>query len=1139
MIRISNALVAVLCVSVLTGGNLWAQATAQISGSVKDQTGAVLPGVEISATQTETGVSRMMITNEAGFYVLSNLPLGPYRLESSLPGFRSFVQTGIVLQVGSNPTINILLEVGQVSEQVEVQANASLVETRSVSVGQVMETERIMELPLNGRNVQELLLLGGGAVQSAPEGSITFPGRMIISSAGSLGTSMDYTLDGIRHVDPFDGMPLLLPFPDALAEFKTEIGGASAQQGRASQVSAVTKSGTNEFHGDLFEFVRNDLFNARNFFATTGSTLKRNQFGGTAGGAVIKNKLFFFAAYQGTTLRQDPSDTRQFVPTAAMLAGDFTAITSAACNTRGQVTLLAPFVGNRIDPALFSPVAVKVASSLPKRNDPCGELTFGRRSVENQHQIVSKVDYQSSAQHTLFGRYLWATVQGPSPFKFTPDNPLNSDRNQNAKIHAFTAGSTYLLGPTTVNAFRLSYSRDFLLQQNPPYFDLTELGAKVYSGYAPKNTAISVTSGFTLATSGRRFRAIDLYQLQDDVSMSHGTHQFSFGGNFAHSRTIVTTDGAGAPSFSFDGTATGLGLADFLLGKPSQLVQGTGNVIFTRANYVSLYGQDTWQMKPRLSVSYGLRWAPILPHQDVHRPIPYVEMWDMERYKQGLRSTVFVNAPPGVLFVGDPGFTLKNNGVNAAKPRANIFNVYWKNLAPRVGFAWDVEGNGRTSVRMSYGLTYYDYPTVDRLGTQQAMPPYGSQTRLVAPAGGLDDPWRGVPGGNPFPLQSSKDMSFVPFGEYLFRRPDLTPTYIQTWNLSLQREVVKDHLLSVSYIGSQTIHLQAADPLNLAIFVPGTGDANGRCFLNGQATAFRVNPGVACSTRANTQDRRVLGFLNPAFANELGRAAVIQNGGTQQYHGMLVSVQRRPSHGINLNGNYTFSHCIGDYSARTNNGYGTSVDQTYQDPNNRRRDRSNCEIDQRHSFNFTAVAETPQFANRTLALVGTGWRLSGLYRRSSGGTVVLASNATGLRTVTLGQPTANARSDGAGGDRCLCDISNQRPDLLLSDVYLDRSGRPNTKWLNPAAFGQPALGSLGNLGRTNIRLPYSWQFDIALARVFRFRESQSVEFRAEAYNVLNSFRAGEINTNLSSPLFGLIRTSLDPRIMQFALKYLF
>src|SRR5438477_4487302 len=332
MRRILTTLFVGFFLNVITSGSVWAQAVAQISGAVQDQSGAVLPGAEITATQTETGFSRTTISNETGSYSLPNLPLGPYRLEAALPGFRTFVQMGIVLQVNSNPTINVSLQVGQISEQVEVQANTSLVETRSVSVGQVMETARIMELPLNGRNAQELLLLGGGAVQTAPVGGMSFPGRLTISSAGSLGTATEYTLDGIRHVDPYDGVPLPLPFPDALAEFKTEIGGQSAQQGRGSQVSAVTKSGTNAFHGDLFEFVRNDLFNARSYFATKSSTLKRHQFGGTVGGPIKKNKLFFFAGYQGTTVRQDPADTRAFVPTAAMLAGDFTTFASPACN---------------------------------------------------------------------------------------------------------------------------------------------------------------------------------------------------------------------------------------------------------------------------------------------------------------------------------------------------------------------------------------------------------------------------------------------------------------------------------------------------------------------------------------------------------------------------------------------------------------------------------------------------------------------------------------------------------------------------------------------------------------------------------------------------------------------------------------
>src|SRR5437762_4916682 len=302
MKQIVQFLILALAVSTTAGASAWAQSTAQITGTVKDQTGAVLPGVEVTATQTETGIARSTVTNETGSYVLTNLATGPYRLEAALPGFRTFVQTGIVLQVNSNPVINPVLEVGQVTEQVEVQANASLVDTRSTAVGQVMENERILELPLQGRQVTDLITLSGAAVEtgkSAPEGwnKGTTAGTFI-SVAGGQNFGVMYALDGAMHNNGYDGTSMPMPFPDALQEFKVEasgMGAAGGTRGSGGQVNAVTKSGTNEFHGNAFEFVRNYAFNARNFFALKRDNLKRNQFGGTLGGPFSRNKLFFFA----------------------------------------------------------------------------------------------------------------------------------------------------------------------------------------------------------------------------------------------------------------------------------------------------------------------------------------------------------------------------------------------------------------------------------------------------------------------------------------------------------------------------------------------------------------------------------------------------------------------------------------------------------------------------------------------------------------------------------------------------------------------------------------------------------------------------------------------------------------------------
>src|SRR5262245_26488711 len=421
MKRVITALSIGVLFCLITCADVWAQATAQITGSVKDQSGAVLPGADVTVTRTDTGITRSTITNETGAYVLPNLPVGPYRLEAALPGFRTYAQTGIVLQVNSNPQINVQLEVGQVAETVEVQANATLVETRSTGVGQVIENERILELPLNGRQATDLVVLAGAAVQTGRAGSQSMQGGVTISVAGGLDSGVTYQLDGAMHNNPYDGTNLPLPFPDALQEFKVEASGMSAQNGMHSggAVNAVTKQGTNEIHGSAFEFVRNYLFNARNYFALSRDSLKRNQFGGTLGGPVVPNKLFFFGGYQGTTTRSDPGDTIRFVPTAAMLGGDFTTITSPACNAGRQINLSAPFVNNRIDPALFSRAAVNISNKLPKVQDPCGKITYGLLQKPNETQTLGRVDYQRSANNSIFGRYMATTFKSPPPYNFS------------------------------------------------------------------------------------------------------------------------------------------------------------------------------------------------------------------------------------------------------------------------------------------------------------------------------------------------------------------------------------------------------------------------------------------------------------------------------------------------------------------------------------------------------------------------------------------------------------------------------------------------------------------------------------------------------------------------------------------------
>jgi hypothetical protein len=1080
------------------------QATAQIAGAVKDQTGAVLPGVEVTATQTDTGAVRNAITNETGSYLLTNLPIGPYKLEVSLPGFRTYVQTGIVLQVNSSPVINAVLEVGQVAETVEVQANAALVETRSVGVGQVVENDRILELPLNGRQVTELIgMAGAAATVTAGGGGRRDP--MLppdgVSVAGASDLALNFTLDGANHNNAFNNQTLSMPFPDAMQEFKVEMSATSAQNGTksAGTVAAVTKSGTNQFHGDLFEFVRNYKFNARNSFAARGDSLKRNQFGGTLGGPVLRNKLFFFGGYQGTITRQDPAESLAFVPTAAMFLGDFTAFASPACNVGRQITLASPFVNNRIDPGQFSPVALKLARLIRTSPDPCGRITRGNLNREDRRMITGRMDYQWSANHSVFGRYLFDSLKQPTDYELTGD-PLGFGNATDARTNAFTLGLTSLYGPSVVNSIRLTGNHWLGGKVGIPFTNSwPDLGVKMYS-YEKKISA-DITGGFGVTTGGGGKSTLAIFAVGDDLSILRGNHQMAFGGSGAAWWANSYSDFYSYGRAVFNGQTTGLGMADYFLGKVSAWTMGTPAPQHKRSKHVGLYAADTWKLNPKLTVNYGLRWEPYFPmiHLDgsgVH--------FDLDGLRRGVKTTQFTHPtfPMGLSFSGDPGFPGESGMYNQ-----------WRNFSPRLGLAWDVNGNGRTSVRASAG-TFYDYPhAFYQVGLSNA-PPWSQRT--VIPDVQIDNPWANFPGGDPFPMGYGKDVSrninWNPFSVVTALDYDTPNTQVMQWNLSLQRQIGADWLASATYIGSGSIHLWALQQLNPAVFIPGNGDASGNCFLNGQRVPFTVRAGTACSTTGNTNQRRRFYLENPVTGGAFGTVNRIDSGATAGYNGLLLSIQRRAVRGVTLNGNYTWSHCISD-PVTVEVGNSGNADGGYNSPNNRNFDRGNCRADRRHIFNLSSVAATPQFSNRALNIVASGWRFSNILKILSGDYMAVTVR-----------------------DRSLDAISGQRANQVLPNPYGNKTIQ---NYLNPAAFDRPALGTLGNLRPYSIAGPGTWQFDIALSRTFQFRETQKLEFRAEAFNVTNSFRMTDPVTNFDTGNFGQVTTARDPRIMQFALKYLF
>ncbi|MBV8903116.1 MAG: TonB-dependent receptor, partial [Acidobacteriia bacterium] len=684
----------------LSCAGLFAQATSQIQGVVKDASGSAVPGADVKATQTDTGTVRSAVSESDGGYVLPNLAVGPYRLEVSKQGFTTYVQTGIGLQVNTNPTIDVTLNPGAVNQTIQVEANTALVETENTSVGAVIENQQIIDLPLNGRQATDLIQLTPATIQAGVNGTAGFPGGQNIAIAGGQLSGVGYFLDGVLYNNPFDATNLPFPFPDALQEFKVETSTLTAQNGMhsAAAINAVVKSGTNSYHGDAFDFLRNGDMNARNLFALTRDTLKRNQFGGTVGGPIRKNKLFFFGGYQGTYTRQDPTDNTTFVPTAAMLQGNF-APWEASCN--GNKTLGAPYVNNVLPSSLISPQALQIAKLLPpptNPNDPCGKVIYGAVVQINQHQVLGRIDYQLNAKQSLFGRYMATKYLQPPAYSLTknilasPTGGLN-DLAQSAEI-----GHTYLISPNIINAIRIAFNRVAVHRYNDDYFSGCDLGIQMYC-YIPHQTVVTVTGGpsIGIATAISAGFIPSTWTIADDFNIIHGSHQFAFGATSFRYQSSSNANVYSAGSFGFTGTATGAGLADFIAGDLDTFTQGVPNTLFVTKWYVGTYAMDTWKITRRLTATLGLRWEPFLP-QNVNNGAIY--SFSLARFEAGIKSTVFQNAPPGLLYAGDPGLPGK----------AGINNRY-DQFAPRVGIAWDPNGNGKMSIRLAAGISY-DFPNV-------------------------------------------------------------------------------------------------------------------------------------------------------------------------------------------------------------------------------------------------------------------------------------------------------------------------------------------------------------------------------------------------------------------------------------------
>lgn len=1131
LLRAIWTVVAVLGCAVYSLGQ--AVNNAQIHGTITDPSGAAVIGARVTATQATSGLIRVTVTGSSGDYSLPNLPVGPYRLEVAAQGFQNYVQTGIALQVSENPKIDVSLQVGTVTTVAEVHADASMVTTSETSVSQVIDQQRVMDLPLDGRQLTDLILLSGASTNTSipgndllssknyGNGNVTSSVTATISVAGGQQNSNNYVLDGGDHVDKFSNVNMPFPFPDAVQEYSVQTSTLTARYGAhpGSVVNVITKSGTNKWHGDLFEFLRNDAVNAHHWVAPgktenpNDNALRRNQFGGTIGGPIVADRLQFFAGYQATRNFQMQAPTTVFVPTAAALGGDFSVLESATCLGAGKSrTLKSPtsgktFTGNKISPGLFNQQALNILKLVPVSSDPCGAITQSIPNTGDEDQGITRLDLNLNSKHTLFGRYFITDFRDPPVFDgsnlLTTTKAGQFARNQSAVI-----GETYTLNSTMVNSFHVTGNRMAIFRgpsANVP--DPGALGINVPSP-VPAALVVSISNYFNVesgtATPGH-FNNNSL-QVSDDFDWSHGKHQLAFGVNWVHSQLNELSTFQSDGQFSFSGSSgtgsTGDALADFMLGAVSSFTQGNNEQENWRQSYWGLYAQDNYRVRSNLTLNYGLRWEPYLPAKDrYHRGSHF----DPAAFAAGTRSAVFPNAPPGLFFCGD-----------VAQTPCSYVNSHWANFSPRVGFNWDPRGKGKETIRAGFGL-FYDNPEefyFDRFADNS---PFGSATTLSRPAGGLTNPYQGTvvpPFPLPFPTPQSPNAFFAPNGVYVNLPLNLRPTNVMTWNLSIDKQVGPNWLFSLSYLGNHTNHLWLGYDANSPVFIAGNDCANSSTKIptHGAGTS-------PCSTTANEQVRRALNLLNPATGSFFSSVSTATDEGNASYNALFFNVNHRFSQNFSLLANYTWSHCIdlGDFGGELSNS------RLIANPNNFAADRGNCSFDVRHIFNSSLVVASPNMGHGLAGMFINNWLLSPIvsYRTGNHFSVLGGTDAsvTGIkqdRTDIVGDPNSGSCPNGAAVGTVSC-------------------------WFNTSAFVVNAAGTFGTSGRNIIEGPGFLTFNAEITRQFKIREGQNLQLRFEAFNLLNHPNfANPSNSNPASTGFGTITTTLGtPRVLQAAARYQF
>jgi hypothetical protein len=1101
------------------------QITGSIRGTVLDPSGAIVQGATVSAKQTETGLTRTTTTDRAGAYVLLELPVGHYVLQADAKSFRSYVQAGITLNVNETATIPIHLAVGTGTELIKVQADAPLIQETVTSLGKTVEQREVLDLPLDGRDFTQLGTLQPGVTPLTPgleEAGGTLRKGQAYSVNGQRPESNNFLIDGASNFDGVDGGFVLKPPIDAITEFRILTHNANAEFGRSlgSTTNLITRSGSNSYHGALWEFLRNDALDARNYFASDTEPLKQNQFGGTFGGPIRKDKTFFFGFYEGFRNRQGQT-SGSTVPSLKQRNGDFSEMCSNGFDTSGPAAGLcrdrqppnpvgdpnsqpihqlfnifanAPVPYNQLP--FINPFSQGLLSLFPEPNQGLNVYNFTVTKREDTDQFGVRLDHYFSPEDTLNFRYLFSNGTEFDPIATSgasiPGYPVSQDhRAQN-----FVVQETHNFSPSMVGVFRFSFLRNKFLygernnQNTPASLDFQyDSSLDLATG-----TPFIQVNGYTVVgdpITGPRNTYENAYDYSGSLSWVRGRHEFKFGGGAQHLQVNALQGIATNGFFVFVPFPVTDSFASFLFGQPVFFLQGRGDFSRgIRGNSLNGYAQDTYKVSQRLTLNYGVRYD---------LPFPYTEIKNRQTlWIPGRQSTVMPGAPDGLLYPGDPGVP------------AGLIPTFKKGFAPRVGFAWDPTGSAKWLVTSAYGIFYEPYYTGQGgpLQSPISAPPYLQTEQVNLP--NFSDPYNGPPppaGTFARPLTN------------LTLTPNLPLPYTQDWDLNIQRSFGSDLLFEIGYVGTKGTKLPRFIEGNPTVYIPGVDSDALPISTSGNADQRRIHSGCTLADPPDT-----------CTYSSTGLIAGIAN---SSYNALETSLRKRFSHGISFLASYTFSKSIDDASSFNMTGSAAKPvageNDLAQDPSNLAAERGRSLFDARHRFVLSYEWSLPFWKH------GHNW-----YQQAFGNWQL-----NGITTLMSGTPFTvfDSRDVSVQGSAPeITGFSANRPDLVAGQNP-NNGPKSASAWLNANAFARVTpdptspVQQFGTAGRNIAVGPGYANWDFSAFKNFRVTESKQFQFRAEFFNILNHTNFRLPDSDISSPTFNHILQAQQPRLIQLALKF--